>query len=78
MASINPTSPGSSFPSAVSISNSGFGVFLATFEKVGSYTITVGSGSFSGSVTVTPGPAVKLGFRFASRPTRPPASPCRR
>jgi hypothetical protein len=64
-ANINPASPGSSFPSTVPIDSHGLGLFLANVYKVGSYTITLSSGTFTGAtspVTVTAGPAVKLGF----------------
>jgi fibronectin type 3 domain-containing protein len=64
-ASINPTSTASSFPTTVSLNSTGFGIALANLQKVGTYTITAASGSFTGSsspVTVTAGPAVKLGF----------------
>ena len=64
-ASISPTSTASNFPLTVAVDSSGLGLFLANLQQVGTYTITVASGSYSGSstpVTVTPGPAVKLGF----------------
>jgi hypothetical protein len=63
--SVTPSSAGSSFPTAVSLNGSGLGLFLASFQKMGSYTIAVAPGSFNGgtaAVTVGPGPAVKLDF----------------
>jgi len=64
--SLSPTtSAASSLPTTVSIGSNGFGLFLATLDQVGTYTISVANGSFTGitnPVTVTPGPAVKLGF----------------
>jgi streptogramin lyase len=78
MASINPASASSSgapgFPMSVAINSSGLGFFLATLQKVGTYTITVASGAFTGSaapVTVVPGPATRLAFdaQPASAPT---------
>jgi hypothetical protein len=52
-------------PVSVALGSTGFGLFLAELQTVGAYTITVTSGPVHGSaapVTVTPGPAVKLGF----------------
>jgi hypothetical protein len=72
-ATINPTSTSSSFPLSVTIGTNGLGLALATLKQVGSYTITVASGSFRGSaspVTVTPGPA--LGLAFAVQPANTP------
>jgi hypothetical protein len=78
-ASISPTSAGSSFPATVAIGSNGFGLFLATVQQAGSYTLQVASGSLTGSagVTITPGPAVKLGFAIqpASTPTGVVLSP---
>jgi hypothetical protein len=73
IASISPTSPGSTFPLTVPINGNGLGLFLATLDKVGTYTLTVAGGSFvgrSGPMTVVPGPAVKLSF--ASSPADTP------
>jgi hypothetical protein len=74
-ASISPNSPGSGFPVTVGLNSSGFGLFLANIQQVGTYTISVAdsSGTFSGSappVTVTAGYAAKLGF--ASEPASTP------
>jgi uncharacterized repeat protein (TIGR03803 family) len=64
--SISPTSAATQLPTAVALTSSGFGFFLATFQQVGSYTITASSGTYTGStsspLTVVPGPAVKLAF----------------
>jgi hypothetical protein len=71
-ATCTPLSSGSSFPSTVSIYN-GVGFFLAKWQKVGTYTITVASGGWTGSaspVTVQPGPAFELGF--ATQPAGAP------
>jgi hypothetical protein len=64
-ATLSPSTGASNFPVTVSVSGSGLGLFLATIQQAGSDTISVTSGSFSGSsgpVTVTPGPAVALAF----------------
>ena len=64
-ASISPATALSNFPTTVSINSGGVGLFLATLEQAGSYTISVAGGSVSGSaplLTVTPGPAAKLAF----------------
>jgi uncharacterized repeat protein (TIGR03803 family) len=70
---ISPQSAGASFPTSVTLNGSGQALFLATMQQAGSYTITAGSGSFARSttITVTPGPAVKLSFSAtpASTPT---------
>jgi uncharacterized repeat protein (TIGR03803 family) len=66
--SVSPTTGASNLPATVPIGKNGFGVFLANLQTVGTYgmyTISVASGSFSGSsspVTVTPGPAAKLAY----------------
>jgi hypothetical protein len=59
----------------VAFAPSGFGVSLGNLTKVGTYAITVAdsSNTYTGSggpLTVTPGPAVKLGF--ASQPVNTP------
>jgi hypothetical protein len=62
-----------SFPTSVSLNNSGFGYFLANLSAVGSYTINLAGAALSGSsapVSVTPGPPVRLGF--AASPTSTP------
>ena len=62
---ISPTSAGSNVPASVSISSFGLGIFQATMQKAGMYTLSVASGSYIGSfspVTVTPAAAAKLGF----------------
>jgi alpha-amylase len=72
-ASISPNSAASNFPTTVAIDSSGLGLFLADLQQVGTFTISVASGLYSGSsspVTVTPGPAIKLGF--ASQPVGTP------
>jgi fibronectin type 3 domain-containing protein len=63
-ATVSPGGATGSFPSTVSLNSSGFGYFLASLPAAGSYTLSLAGGSLSGSapVTVTPGPAVKLGF----------------
>ena len=64
-ATLSPTSSGSSFPATVAMNNSGFGFLLVQVQKVGVYTITASSGSFTGSsgpLTVTPGPLAALAF----------------
>jgi uncharacterized repeat protein (TIGR03803 family) len=73
-ATISPTSTASNFPVSVPINSNGTGLFLAKLQTVGSYTITVASGSVSGMavpVAIKPGPAVKLAFaqQPASTPT---------
>jgi Putative Ig domain/Bacterial Ig-like domain (group 3) len=63
--SLNPSSWGGTLPGSVSISQFGLGFFLASIQKAGAYTISAGSGSFtgtSGTITVQAGPAAKLGF----------------
>jgi uncharacterized repeat protein (TIGR03803 family) len=71
-ASISPTSASSSFSVTVPINSLGAGSFLVGLQKVGSYTITVTNGSYTGStlVTVTPGPAARLAF--AAQPVNTP------
>ena len=72
-ASVSPISPGSNFPSMVTILSGGVGLFLATFQKAGTYTITVASGPWTGTsvpLTVQPGPAFRLGF--ATQPINVP------
>jgi hypothetical protein len=72
-ATINPASTASNFPQSVSVNSNGLGFFLGNLQKVGSYTITAASGSFSGTssaVTITPGTAAKLGF--AAQPVGEP------
>jgi hypothetical protein len=62
---VSPPSAASSFPTTVNINGQGLGIFLGTLQKVGTYTLTAASGSFSGSsspLTIVPGPAVKIGF----------------
>ena len=64
-ATISPTSSASNFPATVSINNKGLGLFVGNLDLVGSYTITVTGSTFtgtSGTITVMPGPAVKLAF----------------
>jgi hypothetical protein len=64
-ATVSPASAASNFPTSVSISSTGLGLFLGNLQKVGSYTLTTASGSFTGSagpVTVTPGSPARLGF----------------
>jgi uncharacterized repeat protein (TIGR03803 family) len=69
---ISPANAGSSVPSFVMLNALGQGYFLATMQQAGSYTITVGGGALAGStsVTVTPGPAVRLAF--AATPANSP------
>jgi uncharacterized repeat protein (TIGR03803 family) len=70
---ISPSSSASSFPTTVTINSSGLGYFLATLQKVGTYTITVSGGSIAGNaapVTVTP--ASPAGLTFAAQPTSTP------
>jgi Putative Ig domain len=64
-ATLSPTSTASNFPTTLSIGTNGQGFTLATLQKVGTYTITVTSGAFSGSappVSVTPAPPSQLAF----------------
>jgi hypothetical protein len=64
-ATVTPASPASNFPVTMSIGSNGQGFTLATLQKVGTYTITVNSGTFSGTapaVTVTPATAAQLAF----------------
>jgi uncharacterized repeat protein (TIGR03803 family) len=65
-ANSSPGSAASNLPITVSLNSAGFGFFLGTLQKAGSYTISVSGGGFSGSaatpLTVTSGPADKLGF----------------
>jgi hypothetical protein len=63
-ATSSPSAP-SSFPTTVSINAQGLGFFLGSFQKTGSYTISLASGSFTGTsapVTIVAGGAVKVGF----------------
>jgi Putative Ig domain/Cohesin domain len=72
-ASVTPVSAASNFPTSVSINSTGLGLFLGNLQKVGSYTVSVASGSLSGSagpVTVKPAAAAKLGF--ATQPVSTP------
>jgi hypothetical protein len=73
MVSISPLKSGNTVPTTVTVNSTGFGAFLATMQNAGAYTISVTGGGFTGSapVTVTPGPAVKLGFAatLANTPT---------
>jgi fibronectin type 3 domain-containing protein len=64
-ASVSPSSTPGNFPFSIPIGSSGFGLGLGTLQKVGSYTISVASGSFTGTsapLTVIPNFAAKLGF----------------
>ena len=73
MVTISPTSAGSSLPTSVTIGSNGFGFFLVTVQQAGTYSLSVTNSSYSGNsnpLTVTPGPAVKLGF--AAAPTDTP------
>jgi uncharacterized repeat protein (TIGR03803 family) len=73
-ASVSPPSAASSFPITVPINGLGQGFFLASLKQAGSYTITVSSGSFSGSTTtpviVTAGPPSRVAF--AAQPLSTP------
>jgi uncharacterized repeat protein (TIGR03803 family) len=72
-ATISPSSTASSFPATVSIGSSGLGYFLATLQKVGTYTITVSGGSFIGyAAPVTVAPATPAGLTFAAQPASTP------
>jgi uncharacterized repeat protein (TIGR03803 family) len=73
--SVTPTiSPsGVSYPITVAINSDGIGLFLANFQKVGSYTASLASGTLgSNSVSekATPGPAA--GLVFAVQPKNTP------
>jgi uncharacterized repeat protein (TIGR01451 family) len=71
-ATVSPSAAGS-FPSMLTIGSDGLGIALESLQKVGTYTIAVTGGGFSGSsapVTVTPGLAAKL--MFAVQPTSAP------
>jgi uncharacterized repeat protein (TIGR03803 family) len=71
--SLTPPSSASSLPNSVSINSHGLGLFVATLDQVGTFTIAVANGSFAGSaspVRVIPGPAVKL--QFAGKPADTP------
>jgi uncharacterized repeat protein (TIGR03803 family) len=73
MPSISPASPGASYPSTVSLNSQGLGLFLASLQQVGSYTVAVAAGSITSNrpaITVTPGSAVKL--NFGSQPVTTP------
>jgi hypothetical protein len=64
-ASINPGSPGSGFPATLAINKAGFGLLLATLKQVGTYSLSVANGSFTGTASpfnIVPGPPVKLAF----------------
>jgi hypothetical protein len=64
-ATVIPSNSASTFPETVVINSIGLGYFLASLQKVGTYTISVSGGMFGGSsgpVTVVPGAAVKLAF----------------
>jgi hypothetical protein len=72
--SSSPSGAVGNIPTTVSIDHNGFGIFLASLQEVGTYTLGVAAGSYTGNtapVTVTAGPAVKLAFAAqpASRPT---------
>jgi uncharacterized repeat protein (TIGR01451 family) len=72
-ASITPATSASNFPATIAINSHGLGLFLGDINLVGSYTLTVTGGTFSGSggpITVTAGPAVKLAF--AAQPANTP------
>ena len=76
-ASVTPTlspSVAGAVPTTVPIPSDGLGLFLVTVPAIGTYTVTAASGSYTGNsvaLTVTPGPAVKLGFlaQPVDRPT---------
>ncbi len=79
-ASISPASTASDLPTTVAINAQGLGLFLGSLQKVGSYTLTAASSSFSGSsppLTVVSGPAVKLSFgtQPINTPTGVPLAP---
>jgi aryl-phospho-beta-D-glucosidase BglC (GH1 family) len=64
-AGVSPSSSASNFPVTVNMNSSGLGLFLANLQKVGTYTISVAGGGFTGTaspVTVSPGPAAALAF----------------
>jgi autotransporter-associated beta strand protein len=65
-ASISPGTTAGNFPQTVTLNANGAGAFVGSLQAVGRYTVSVGSGSFTGTaaspVTVTAGPAAKLGF----------------
>jgi hypothetical protein len=72
-ANVTPMTGAGSFPTMVSLNSAGLGFTLGALQKVGSYTITATSGSFTGSsgpINIVPGPAVKLGF--AAQPVNTP------
>jgi uncharacterized repeat protein (TIGR03803 family) len=64
-ATLSPSTPKSNFPVTLSLDSKGTGLFLANVPLVGSYTISVTGGSFSGMagpLTILPGPAARLAF----------------
>jgi hypothetical protein len=70
---VSPSSTWNVIPSTVPLNGSGLGLFLATLPKVGTYTISVSSGSVAGSagpLTVLPGVPTRLGF--GSQPVTTP------
>jgi uncharacterized repeat protein (TIGR03803 family) len=80
--SLSPSISASVLPDSVPINSRGVGLFLVTLDQVGTFTISVGSGSLTGSanpVTVVSGPAAKLGFvgKPADTPTGVGLSPVR-
>jgi beta-glucanase (GH16 family) len=72
-ATVSPASADSNFPATLSMGSNGVGLFLGNQQRVGTYTITVASGSFTGSapsVSVVPATPVKLAF--ATQPAGTP------
>jgi hypothetical protein len=70
---VSPTPGSSNFPISVPINSIGSGLFLADLQSIGSYTITVSGGPFTGSTgPVTVVAAAPAALKFAAQPVAMP------